>query len=109
MAEQFLFYNQIHRRTERVRRKQQEDPRKPIHYKVGDKVLVKNQQFPSTLEGISKKLLLLFLGPYEINQVQGPNTYKLQTVDTKRIIGVYNQTLLRPYYDRDYVPSTKQP
>ena len=36
---------------------------KPIKYQVGEKVLIKNRELPSTTEGIPKKLLLLYVGP----------------------------------------------
>ena len=57
-------YNKVLERTEKRRRKYQEHQPKPIEYNVGDQVLLKNREMPSTVEGIAKKLLLLYTGPY---------------------------------------------
>ena len=47
----------------------------PIKYNVGEKVLIRNRQQPSSIEGIAKKLLLLYTGLYVINKDNGNNTY----------------------------------
>lgn len=48
-----------------------------IRHQVGDKVSVKNRQSRSPLEGMAKKLLLFYIGPYMINKENNKNTYKL--------------------------------
>ena len=49
----------------------------------------------SSVEGIVKKLLLLYTGPYTITQDKGNNTYELSTPDTKEDKGVYNQAKIK--------------
>ena len=71
---------------------------KVIQYQVGDKVLLKNRELPSSREGITKKLLLLYNGPYIITKNNNNNTYIISDVTTKRIKGTYNQASLKRYY-----------
>ena len=54
------FYNNTVERAERRRNKYKKTQPKVIMYKIGEKVLLKNQELPSTVEGIAKKPLLLY-------------------------------------------------
>ena len=54
------FYNKLAEDQERRHKKYQKAIKKVINYEVGEKVLLKNRELPSTLEGITKKLLLLY-------------------------------------------------
>ena len=76
------FYNKVLGRTEKRRRKYQEHQSKPIEYNIGDQVLLKNRELQSTIEGIAKKLLLLYTGPYTITKKNGNNTYELMETQT---------------------------
>ena len=58
------FFNNAVERADKLRLKYQKSQPKVIKYKVGDRVLIKNRELPSTVEDIAKKLLLLFTGPY---------------------------------------------
>ena len=78
-------------------RKYQESQPKPIEYNVGDQVLLKNRELPSTVEGIAKKLLLLYTGPYTITKKNGNNTYELMETQTQRKKGTYNQFSMKIY------------
>ena len=60
------FYNRIVEKTEKLKKKYQENQPHAITYKIGEKVLLRNCELPSTMEGITKKLLLLYTGPYVI-------------------------------------------
>ena len=62
------FYNKLAEDQERRQNKYQKAIKKVINYEVGEKVLLKNRELPSTFEGITKKLLLLYTGPYLINK-----------------------------------------
>ena len=64
-----------------------------------DKVLIKNRQLPSSIEGIARKLLLLYTGPYLVTQVKGNNTYEIKSITNNKIKGVYNQTEMKIYYE----------
>ena len=59
----------------------------------------KRQQLPSSIEGIARKLLLLYTGPYIITQVKGNNTYETKTITNNKIKGVYNQSEMKHYYE----------
>ena len=97
-TEQYIFINKIQRRTDKVKQKQRNKPMKESRYKVGDHVLIKNHQLPSSLEGLAKKFFLLYIGPYRINQVKELKTYELSAIkDTQEILGTYNHNQLRPY------------
>ena len=71
---------------------------KVFKYKIGEKVLLKNRELPSTLEGIMKKLLLLYTGPYVITRENNNNTYELNDIISEKIKGVYNQSSIKKYY-----------
>ena len=58
------FYNKVAEDQEKRQNKYQKNSSKIITYKIGEKILLKNRELPSTLEGITKKLLLLYTGPY---------------------------------------------
>ena len=68
-------------------------------YEVGDRVLIKNRELPSTVEGIAKKLLLLFTGSYTVTKNNLNNTYELQDPITKKIKGTYNQASMKRYIE----------
>ena len=53
------FYNRVMEKAEMKKRKYEKNNPKPIKYQVGEKILIRNREVPSTLEGITKKLLLL--------------------------------------------------
>lgn len=90
-------YNRISLKNEQRKNRQWRNKTKPIQYKVGDKVLIRNRKLPSSVEGIAKKLLLLYVGPYRIIQDNGNNTYKLEDIKNKCVKGTYNQTELKRF------------
>ena len=93
------FYNNAVERANKLRIKYKKLQPKVIKYEVGDRVLIKNRELPSTIEGIAKKLLLLYTGPYTVTNNNLNNTYELQDPITKRIKGTYNQTSMKRYID----------
>ena len=70
-----------------------------IKYNEGERVLIKNRELPSTIEGITKELLLLYIGPYVITKDNGNNTYEISNITTKKIKGVYNQASIKKFYE----------
>ena len=73
------------------------DVYKRQEYNVGDKVLLKNRELPSTIEGIAKKLLLLYTGPYTITKKNGNNIYEImdnKPRETRDIQPVSNNDIL---------------
>ena len=93
------FYNNAVERADKLRLKYQKSQPKIIKYEVGDKVLIKNRELPSAIEGIAKKLLLLFTGPYTVTKNNLNNTYELQDPITKKIKGTYNQASMKRYIE----------
>ena len=73
--------------------------RQIISYEVGEKALLKNRELPSTLEGITKKLLLLYTGPYQIIKNNNNNTYVLKDINSNKIKGTYNQLSIKKYIE----------
>ena len=49
------FYNKELEKTEKQRKKYVQSQPKAIKYKVGEKVLIRNRELPSTIQGITKK------------------------------------------------------
>ena len=92
-------YNRILHKTELRKKRQSKTGVHPIKYNVGEKVLIRNQQQPSSIEGIAKKLLLLHTGLYVINKDNGNNIYVIVYSSTNRIKGTYNETEMRKYLE----------
>ena len=84
------FDNKVAEDQEKRQAKYQKAIGRVITYKEGEKVLLKNSELPSTLEGITKKLLLLCTGPYVITRANNNNTYELNDIILEKIKGVYN-------------------
>ena len=51
------------------------------------------------MEGTTKKLLLLYTGPYTITKNNNNNTYEILDPITKKTKRTYNQASLKKYYD----------
>ena len=51
------------------------------------------------MEGITKKLLLLYTGPYISIKDRSNNTYEIMDPITKKTKGTYNQASLKKYYE----------
>ena len=92
-------HNRLLHKAELQRLREARKKKRIIQYKVGDKVLIKNRQLPSSVEGVARKLLLLYTGPYLVTQAKGNNTYEIKALNTNKIKGVYNQTELKQYYE----------
>ena len=93
------FYNNAVERADKLRLKYKKSQPKIITYEVGDKVLLKNRELPSAIEGIAKILLLLYTGPYTVTRNNMNNTYEIQDPVTKKIKGNYNQTSMKRYIE----------
>ena len=78
------FYNKVAEDQEKRQNKYQKAIGKIVKYKIGEKVLLKNRELPSTLEGITKKLLLLYTGPYIITRANNNNTYELKKIVSEK-------------------------
>ena len=92
------FYDRILERTEKIKRKYQRLQPKPVRYQVGDQMLLKNRELPSTMEGIEKKLLLLYTGPYTVSKDNSNNTYEILDSNTLKRKGTYNQSSMKRYH-----------
>ena len=92
-------YNRIMEKIEKQRARYSRNQARVIKYNKGERILIKNRELLSTLEGIAKKLLLLYVGPYVITKDNGNNTYEISNVTTKKIKGVYNQASIKKFYE----------
>lgn len=70
---------------------------KPINYGIGDLVLLKYHGKASLLAAVTKKLMLLYTGPYIITGLRGKNVYELSDINNRRTKGVYNATEIKLY------------
>ena len=55
--DQIRFYNKVSKDQERQINKYKKAIKKVLKYKIGEKVLLKNRELPSTMEGITNCLL----------------------------------------------------
>ena len=97
--DQVKFYNKVAEDQEKRQAKYQKAIGRVITYKEGEKVLLKNRELSSTLEGITKKLKLLYTGPYVVVKNNNNNTYELKEIVSGRVKGVYNQASIMKYYE----------
>ena len=97
--DQIRFYNKVAEDQERRINKYKKAIKKVLKYKIGEKVLLKNRELPSTMEGITKKLLLLYTGPYVITKDNKNNTYELKEINSPKIKGTYNQLSIKKYFN----------
>lgn len=67
------------------------------HYKIGDEVLLKNRELLCSIEGIARKLLLLYTSSYIVTAVKGLKTCEISDKVTKMRKGVYNYTEINIY------------
>lgn len=86
-------------RIERRRNKYTEEQKKAPSYQIGEKVLVRNRELPSTPDGITKKLLLLYTEAHLVSKNNGNNTYEITDIRTRKVKGNYNQASLKRYYE----------
>ena len=94
------FYNKVAEDQEKRQAKYHTAIGRVITYKEGENVLLKNRELPSTLEGITKKkLLLLYTGPYLVAKNNNNNTYELKEIVSGKVKGVYNQASIKKYYE----------
>ena len=89
------FYNNAVERAEKLHEKYNKLQPKLLKYKIGEMVLLKNRELPSTIEGIAKKLLLLYTGPYIIIKDNQNNTYEILDPISKSTKGTYNQASIK--------------
>ena len=83
-------HNRVFHKAELQHKRDTEKKKRIDTYQVGDKVLIKNRQLPSSIEGIARKLLLLYTGPYIITKVKGNNTYEIKSINNNKVKRVYN-------------------
>lgn len=87
-------------RSKAEKRKQKFDSKiRPIKFEIGDKVLVKTHHLSNKFNKKIKKYFLLFTGPYIVNEIKMENAYRLREIDSDRIVGTYNVTQLKKFFE----------
>ncbi|CAI7733187.1 unnamed protein product [Closterium sp. NIES-53] len=71
--------------------------RKDIRFKVDDQVLLSTDHLPLLRKGTTRKLAPRFIGPFTINRVLSPVTYRLQLPSYMKIHPVFHVQRLRPF------------
>ena len=94
-----VYKRQVLEKTEQQRKKYIQSQPKAIKYKVGEKVLIRNREVPSAIQGITRKLLLLYTGPFTITSDNKNNTYEVTDTIRSKVKETYNQTSLKKYHD----------
>lgn len=70
-------------------------------YNVGEQVLLSTANLDLRLPGQSKKLLAKWIGPFTIQAVQSPVTYRLDLPpEYQRLHPSFHTSLLRPYHEQ---------
>ena len=71
--------------------------RKDVQFEVGEYVLLHTRNLPLRIPG-SWKLKPVWIGPYKVEEVVGPNAYRLALPDAfKRLHCVFNISVLKRY------------
>lgn len=70
-----------------------------INYQIGDKVLIRNRQLPSSENRLMKKLFLCYVGPFIVIETFANNTVKLAFINGN-VKGTYNINQIKPYKDK---------
>ena len=79
--------------------------RRDVSYAVGDQVMLstKNLNLVNKAAGI-KKLLPLWIGPFEVKELVGPVACKLDLPDSLRVHSVFHVALLKRFHGKKQVP-----
>ena len=72
--------------------------KKSIKVTVGDLVLVKAHPISEFWANVTKKLFLLYKGPFKVQEVLKETCYVLKDIDTEEIIGRFNASQLKVYH-----------
>lgn len=83
-------------RVEAEKRKRQQKEREVV-FAVGDSVLLRVAERSQFIKKETKKLFLLYEGPFVISRAQGPNAWELVGTSDGKIKGTYNSYLLKPF------------
>lgn len=70
--------------------------------------MLRNGQQPSTVEGIAKKLLLHYTGPFIITNDNDNNTYEWRNLKNGVIKGAFNQAEIKKYYEQQQEDNIKK-
>lgn len=97
-AEQRREKIQRHLQEKATVRKKQTDKHGPAkEFETGDKIWIKLHRRSDASRRVTRKIHLVYQGPYKINRVIRKNAYLIESLDGQKIIGTYNARQIRPH------------
>lgn len=79
------------------RQRRHDQGKKPVYFKVGDKVLVRNHELSSAEHNQIKKFFLLYKGPCTVTKLVNKNAYQVVEDSSNSSLGIQNIYNLKPY------------
>lgn len=82
-----------------AKRRRQADKKQHVEYEEGQQVLLRTHKLSNQERKLSRKICLVYEGPFIIQQIVRRNAYLLAHPDGRRL-GVHNSRQIRPYRTR---------
>lgn len=92
----YLIQSRLEAKAKERNNRQAKTKSTEIKYQVGERVLIKNRQLPSGELGLTRKLFLLYIGPFRIKKVNTNNTVVIEYEDGQEK-GTININQIKPY------------
>lgn len=86
------------RDVQEAQKKHQNQRSKPMHFEVGDRVLLSTMNLH--LPGVKRKLGARYVGPFQVRDAVGSQAYRLALPSSYKIHNVFQVSLLEPWQQR---------
>lgn len=87
-------------KLEKKKNKKINSPNKP-DFQLNEKVLLKTDPLSSAIDNKTKKLMLVYEGPYLIKKIIHFDTFLIKELNTNKERGIFNRKYLKKYFTRD--------